>query len=75
MKMVSWMNFKEELKDRVDHIEAILKEYLPKEEGWQKTVIAAIKRKNEKNFGGCRCGNLSLVWFYPFLKPRLSSGR
>ena len=43
MKMVSWMNFKEELKDRVDHIEAILKEYLPKEEGWQKTVIAAMK--------------------------------
>ena len=42
MKMVSWMNFKEELKDRVDHIEAILKEYLPKEEGWQKTVIAAM---------------------------------
>ena len=39
MKM---MNFKEELKDRVDHIEAILKEYLPKEEGWQKTVIAAM---------------------------------
>ena len=42
MKMVSWMNFKEELKDRVDHIEAILNEYLPKEEGWQKTVIAAM---------------------------------
>lgn len=42
MKMVSWMNFKEELKDRVDHIEAILKEYFPKEEGWQKTVIAAM---------------------------------
>ena len=42
MKMVIWMNFKEELKDRVDHIEAILKEYLPKEEGWQKTVIAAM---------------------------------
>lgn len=42
MKMVSWMNFKEELKDRVDHIEAILKEYLPNEEGWQKTVIAAM---------------------------------
>lgn len=42
MKMVSWMNFKEELKDRVDHIEAILKEYLPKEEVWQKTVIAAM---------------------------------
>ena len=42
MKMVSWMNFKEESKDRVDHIEAILKEYLPKEEGWQKTVIAAM---------------------------------
>ena len=42
MKMVNWMNFKEELKDRVDHIEAILKEYLPNEEGWQKTVIAAM---------------------------------
>ena len=51
MKMVSWMNFKEELKDRVDHIEAILKEYLPKEEGWQKTVIAAM---NYSVLAGCK---------------------
>ena len=36
------MNSTEEIKARVDHIEAILKEYLPKEEGWQKTVIAAM---------------------------------
>lgn len=36
------MNFENELQNRVDSIEAILKEYLPKEEGWQKSVIAAM---------------------------------
>ena len=36
------MNFKEELQNRVEHIETILQEYLPKEEGWQKSVIEAM---------------------------------
>ena len=36
------MNFKEELQNRVEHIETILQEYLPKEEGWQKNVIEAM---------------------------------
>ena len=40
--MVSWMNFKEELQSRVEHIETILHTYLPKEEGWQKSVIEAM---------------------------------
>ena len=40
--MVSWMNFKEELQNRVEHIETILQEYLPNEEGWQKSVIEAM---------------------------------
>jgi len=40
--MVNWMNFKEELQNRVEHIETILQAYLPKEEGWQKSVIEAM---------------------------------
>ena len=36
------MNFKEELQNRVEHIETILQEYLPNEEGWQKSVIEAM---------------------------------
>lgn len=36
------MNFNEELQDRTKHIEAIIEKYLPKEEGWQKTVIKAM---------------------------------
>ena len=43
MKMVSWMNFKEELKDRVDHIEEILKRYLPEAEGYQKVIMEAME--------------------------------
>ncbi len=42
MKMVRQMNFKEELQERTGHIERIIKEYLPKEEGYQKTVLAAM---------------------------------
>lgn len=36
------MEFKQCLKDRVDFIEKILKEYMPKEEGYQKTIIEAM---------------------------------
>lgn len=36
------MNFKEELQTRVDEIEQLLADSLPKEEGWQKTVIEAM---------------------------------
>lgn len=36
------MDFKNELNNRVAEIEALLKEYLPKEEGLQKTVIEAL---------------------------------
>lgn len=36
------MNFQEECKVRVIAIEEIIKKYLPKEEGWQKTVIEAM---------------------------------
>ncbi|MBQ1392843.1 MAG: polyprenyl synthetase family protein, partial [Lachnospiraceae bacterium] len=34
--------FQEELKSRVDYIEQVIKEYLPKEEGFQETVIKAM---------------------------------
>ena len=36
------MNFKEELKEKTAHIEAVIRNYLPKEEGYQKTVIEAM---------------------------------
>lgn len=36
------MNFEKEMKERVDYIESVLKTYLPKEEGFQKTVIEAM---------------------------------
>ena len=36
------MNFKEEMTKRTDAIEALLAKYLPKEEGWQKSVIEAM---------------------------------
>ena len=36
------MNFEKKIKERVDYIEAVLNSYLPKEEGFQKTVIEAM---------------------------------
>lgn len=42
MKMVSWMNFEERLKEEVMQMEEVLKTFLPKEEGFQKTVIEAM---------------------------------
>lgn len=42
MKTVNWMNFKEELERRIREIENIIRAYLPVEEGYQKTVIAAM---------------------------------
>lgn len=35
-------NFQQELKERVDYIEGVIRKYLPKEEGFQKTVIEAM---------------------------------
>lgn len=40
------MNFEAELQERVSGIEAILRQYLPAEEGYQKTVLEAIDRKS-----------------------------
>ena len=40
--MVNWMNFKEEMTKRTEEIETLLMKYLPKEEGWQKSVIEAM---------------------------------
>ena len=42
MKMVSWMNFEEQLKEETTQMEEVLKAFLPKEEGFQKTVIEAM---------------------------------
>ena len=36
------MNFKDELKNRVNNIEILLNEYMPKEEGYQKTIFEAM---------------------------------
>ena len=37
------MDIRQEIKERTGQIEEILKKYLPAEEGWQKTVIEAMK--------------------------------
>lgn len=36
------MNFKEELQERVSYVESVIGEYIPKAEGFQKTVIEAM---------------------------------
>ncbi len=36
------MNFDQELKEKIRYIETVLSAYLPKEEGYQKTVIEAM---------------------------------
>ena len=36
------MNFKDELKSRVNNVEILLNEYMPKEEGYQKTIFEAM---------------------------------
>lgn len=36
------MNFKDELKNRVNNVEMLLNEYMPKEEGYQKTIFEAM---------------------------------
>ena len=40
--MVNWMNFKKEMANKTERIEEVLAKYLPKEEGWQKSVIEAM---------------------------------
>lgn len=42
MKMVNWMNFNEELKEKTLHMEEVLKAYMPEEEGYQRLVIEAM---------------------------------
>ena len=36
------MNFNDELKARTAHVNAVLRDYLPQEKGFQKTVIEAV---------------------------------
>lgn len=40
--MVNWMNFKVEMSQKTEKIEKVLEKYLPKEGGYQKTVIEAM---------------------------------
>lgn len=42
MKMVDWMNFKEELGYKTEQIEKMIRGYLPAEEGYQKVVLQAM---------------------------------
>ena len=42
MKMVNWMNFEETLQEKTEQMEANLKAFLPKEEGYQRKVIEAM---------------------------------
>lgn len=36
------MNFKEQMQEKTEHIEAVIRNYLPKEQGYQKTVLEAM---------------------------------
>lgn len=42
MKMVSWMNFEEVMKEKVGRVKSVIRKYLPKEEGKQKTLFEAM---------------------------------
>ncbi len=42
MKMVDWMCFEEELKEKTARVQAVVLGYLPKEEGEQKTLLKAM---------------------------------
>lgn len=42
MKMVDWMNFKEEQEKKIKQVEEIIQKYLPEETGFQKTVLSAM---------------------------------
>lgn len=36
------MNFREQMQEKTEHIEAVIRNYLPKEQGYQKTVLEAM---------------------------------
>ena len=36
------MNFKEQMQEKAEYIEEVIKKYLPKEQGYQKTVLEAM---------------------------------
>lgn len=36
------MNFKEQMQEKTEHIETVIRQYLPKEQGYQKTVLEAM---------------------------------
>lgn len=42
MRRENWMSFKEELRQKTEEIEKLLTGYLPKEEGFQRTVLEAV---------------------------------
>ena len=42
MKMVSWMNFDEEMKKHVEEVKTVIRRYLPGEEGKQATLLEAM---------------------------------
>jgi len=42
MKTVNWMNFEETLREKTAQAEAVLQKFLPKEEGFQRTVTEAM---------------------------------
>lgn len=64
MKMVSWMNFENILKEKVNEIEDVLRKYLPKEEGWAKTVKQAMNYS--VNAGGKRLRPMLMAETYSF---------
>lgn len=50
------MKFKDEMKERIGHIEAVLDWYLPRPEGLQKTVLTAMNTTVKSGESVCvRC--------------------
>ena len=58
MKMVDWMNFKEELEQKTKTIEEILQRSLPAEEGYRCRVAEAMNYSTASHDDGGECGTV-----------------
>ena len=64
------MNYEEEKKVRIQHINAVIRDYLPKEEGFQKTLLSAVNYSMEA--GGKRLRPLMMECTYEMYGGRLN---
>ena len=58
------MEFKEILKNKIDYVEKLLMEYMPKEEGYQKTIMQAMNYSLSAGGKRLRPILLSLIHIY-----------